>query len=206
MHKMVTRVLTACICLLSSSVFAADSAPEATPPVVIQTVEAAPPGSAAKQVPEAPIARIGYVDTARIAADSERGKALKSLLTTKKEALQKKIDVKRKSLEKLKTTISEKIEAMTPQQRETKSKEFKKKYEELQSFAQSSEEELMSLQSKEMKKLYDAVEQASAAHGKANNFSAIVVQKELLYIGSSVDAQDVTQAIITALNQTDTKK
>jgi outer membrane protein len=200
------RVLIACICLLPLPAFAADSTPEAKTPVVTQPVEAVPPDMALKPAPIVQNARIGYVDLARIASESDRGKALKALLTARRETLQGKIDGKKKSIEKLKTTISAKIETMTPQQREAKSKEFRKKVEEFQAFAQTSEEELVALQGKETKKLYDAVEQESVAYGKANGFTAIVVKKDLLYLGSSVDAQDVTDALISALNQAGMKK
>jgi outer membrane protein len=206
MYKMSKRALIACICLLPLPVFAAENTPEAKAPVVTQTAEAAPAAAELKPAPVVQKARIGYVDLGRIAAESNRGKALKALLTARRETLQGKIDGKKKSIEKLKTTISTKIETMTPQQREAKSKEFRKKVEDFQSFAQNSEEELVALQGKETKKLYDAVEQESAAHGKANGYAAIVVKKELLYLGNSVEAQDVTDVLITALNQADAKK
>jgi len=95
---------------------------------------------------------------------------------------------------------------MTPKQREAKSKEFQKKLEELQKFAQTAEEEFLALQEKETTALYETIEKAAVEHGKANGYAAIVVKKELLYVGSSVDAQDVTDALIKALNQTDKKE
>jgi len=58
----------------------------------------------------------------------------------------------------------------------------------------------------ETRALYEAIEQAAVEHGKANIFAAIVVKKELLYVGSSVDAQDVTDALIKTLNQAGQKK
>jgi outer membrane protein len=95
---------------------------------------------------------------------------------------------------------------MTPQQREAKSKEFQKKVEEFQKFAQTSEGELHALQEKETKSLYEAIEQSATAHGKANGFAAVIVKKELLYIDNTVEAQDVTDALIKALNQVGEKK
>ena len=99
-----------------------------------------------------------------------------------------------------------KFAKMTPQQREAKSKEFQKKVEEFQKFARTSEEELLVLQDKETRMLYEAIEQSAVAHGKANGFDAIVVKKEMLYVGSLVNAQDVTDDLIKALNQTAQKK
>ncbi len=197
------RALFTCLLALPSLVFAADITTEAKPP---------PPPTAASVPAEVVLkpavtqaARIGYVDFIRIGTESERGKVLKTLLTAKKSKLQGKVDAKKKQIEKLKASIEAKIASMTPQQREAKSREFQKKLEEFQKLAQASEEELFALQDKETKALYEAIEQAAIVHGKANGFAAIVVKKELLYLGSA-DAQDVTDDLIKALNQTDQKK
>jgi outer membrane protein len=150
--------------------------------------------------------RIGYVDISRIAGESARGKALKTLLIARKEQLQGKLDARKKQIEKLKSAIEAKIANMTPQQRDAKAKEFQKKLDEFQKFARTSEEELYTLQEKETKDLFTEVEKAATAHGTANKFAAIVIKKELLYIGSAVDAQDVTDALIKAMNEAGQKK
>lgn len=207
MPTLYKSVLIACLIALPALGFAADTAPEKKP------VDPPPAATAAPAVETAPKAaapvqttRIGSVDISRIAAESERGKALKTLLTAKKDKLQGKIDGKKKQVDKLKTSIEAKIASMTPQQREAKAKEFQKKVEELQKFAQASEEELFTLQEKESKALYEAMEKAAVAHGTANGFAAIVVKKELLYVGRSVEAQDVTDALIKTLDQEYRKK
>ncbi len=201
MPKLFNRVLIACFFALPTLAFAAGNGAEvipATPPqTAVQAAAEPAPKPATTQT-----ARIGYVDIVRIGTESERGKALKTLLTERKDKLQGKIEDKKKALDKLKTSIEAKIAAMTPKQREAKSKEFQKKLEELQKLAQTSEEEFFTLQEKETKSLYDAIEQSAVAHGKAGGFAAIVVKKELLYIGSNVDTQDVTDALIKELNQT----
>ncbi|MBI5483259.1 MAG: OmpH family outer membrane protein [Deltaproteobacteria bacterium] len=166
------------------------------------TTENKPAATTAAQ----PSAKIGYVDVTRIGVESERGKALKTLLTTRKDQLQGKVDSRKKQIEKFKASVESKIQSMTPQQREAKAKEFQKKLEEFQKFAQTSEEELFRLQDRETKELYEDIEKSAVAHGKANGFAVIVVKKELLYVGSSVDAQDVTDALIKALNEAGPKK
>lgn len=214
MHNTIfKKLLIALVIALPTLSAAADGAPAADPkasaPAKISvgapqliTTESKPAERAAAQ----PSAKIGYVDIIKIGVESDRGKALKDLLTNKKDQLQKKVDGKKKQIEKLKASIEAKIQTMTPQQREAKSKEFQKKLEEFQKFAQSSEEELFTLQDKETKILYEDIEKAAAAHGKANGFAVIVVKKELLYVGSAVDAQDVTDALIKALNEAGQKK
>jgi outer membrane protein len=116
------------------------------------------------------------------------------------------MDGKKKQLEKLKTSIEAKFASLSPAQREARSKEFQKKLEEFQKLAQESEKEFYTLQEKETGALYEAIERAAVAHGAAGGFAAIVIKKELLYVGGSVDAQDVTDALITALNLADLKK
>ncbi|MDD2270836.1 MAG: OmpH family outer membrane protein [Desulfuromonadaceae bacterium] len=187
-------ILIACFFAVPSFAFAAETPAEMKPTAPPQTT------------PAPHIARLGYVDIARIAAEAEQGKALKTLLTTKRDHLQAKVDVKKKQLEKLKASIEAKVAKMSPQQREAKSKEFQKRVEEFQKFARTSEEEFFALQNKETRALYEAIEQAAVAHGKVNGFAAIVVKKELLYIGSSAEAVDVTDALIKELNQAGLKK
>lgn len=201
------RVLIACFFALPSLAFAADNAAEIKPAApAAQATPPTPVDPVLKPAAAAQPARIGYVDINRIGTESERGKALKVLLNTKKDKLQVKVDAKKKQIEKLKASIEAKIATMTPPQREAKSKEFQKKLEEFQKFARTSEEELYTLQEKESKSLFEAIEQAAVVYGKANGFSAIVVKKELLYLGNSVDAQDVTDALIKELNQAEKKK
>lgn len=197
--------LIACIVALPSLVYAADSVPEAKSTTPPQTTVTAPAEAVLKPAGAASPVRIGYVDITRIGTESERGKALKTLLTAKKDKLQEKINGKKKQLEKLKSSIESKIATMTPQQRETQSKVFQKKVEELQKLAQTSEAEFFELQDKETKSLFGAIEQSAADYGKANGFAAIVVKKELLYVGT-IDAQDVTEALIKSLNQAGQKK
>ncbi|HIJ87152.1 MAG TPA: OmpH family outer membrane protein [Desulfuromonadales bacterium] len=194
-------ILIACFIALPSFAFAADNPVEATPVVGITPVETAVKPAGTSQSP-----RIGYVDIIRIGSESERGRAVKALLTAKKNALQEKADGKKKQFEKFKTATEGKIATMTPAQRDAKAKEFQKKMEELQKFARASEEEFYLLQEQETKALYEAIEQAAVAHGKANGFAAIVIKKELLYIGSSADTKDVTDDLVKALNQADQKK
>lgn len=201
MPALFKRVLFACFFALPSLAFAADNAGEASPTTPPQTAVSAPAEASLKPAAANRAARIGYVDIARIGTESERGKALRTLLTSKQDTLQGKIEGKKKTIEKLKTSIEAKIATMTPKQREAKSKEFQKKLEELQKLARASEEEFVALQEKETGALFRAIEQAAVEYGTANGYDAIVVKKELLHIAGTVDAQDVTDALIKTLNQ-----
>lgn len=224
MHKTILGiVLITLISAFATLSIAADAPPaieakpapspaiEAKPALPPQAVTVSPPVIATENKPVAAVApvataKIGYVDIIRIGADSEGGKALKNLLTLKQTQLQGKIDGKKKQIEKFKASIEAQLPTMTQQQKEAKSKEFQKKLDEFQKFAKTLEEELMALQEKETRALYDVIEKAAIAHGKANGFSVIVVKKDLLYLGSSISIQDVTDALIKLMNESGQKK
>jgi len=214
MHKTILRTFIIVIIIALPTLSVAADAPPAvdtkadTP---AQTMTAPPQVTAAEITPAttavaATSPKIGYVDIIRIGADSEGGKTLKKLLTDRQSQLQVKIDGKKKQVEKFKASIESQLQTMTPQQREAKSREFQKKLEEFQKVAKSSEEELLALQEKETRTLYGEIEKAAVAHGKANGFSVIVVKKELLYLGSPVTVQDVTDALIKSMNEAGQKK
>lgn len=215
MRKAIVRtiLITLVAATLPALSAAADTPPavDAKGPAPSQTVTAPPQAAAPENSPATPPVtgappKIGYVDIIRIGTDSEGGKALKKLLTARQAQLQVKIDSKKKQVEKFKATIESQLSTLTPQQREVKSKEFQKKLEEFQKLAKSSEEELLALQEKETRGLYGEIEKAAVAHGKANGFSVIVVKKELLYLGSPVTVQDVTDALISSMNEAGQKK
>ena len=205
MTTITKSILIACVCALPTLAFAADKPAEATV-VTPQQTAVATPTEAVQKPATVQSARIGYVDIVRIGTESEQGKALRTLLNSKKEQLQSTFESKKKQLDKLKASIEASAAKSTPQQREAKSKEFQKKLEELQKLAQTSEGEFLAMQEKATTSLFEAIEQSAVAHGKANAFTAIIIKKDLLYSSTAVDAQDVTDALIKALNQADQKK
>jgi outer membrane protein len=192
---------------------AADTAPAAgaKPAAAAETPLKSPAAPSTESKPtEAAAAhqttRIGFVDTPRIFNETVRGKAVAAKLTGMKDKMQARVDAKRKQLDKLRASFEAKLPTFSQEQREAKGKEFQKKVEELQKLGRKLEEELNITQENETKGLYDATEQAAVAYGKANSFAVIVVKKELLYVGDSIDAQDVTDALIKAMNEAARKK
>lgn len=150
--------------------------------------------------------RIGFVDMSRIFNETARGNAVEAKLKGMKDKMQGRVDAKRKQLSKLRASFEAILPTLSQEQREAKAKEFQKKVEELQKFGKKLEEELFTTQEKETKSLYDATEQAAVAYGKANSFAVIVIKKELLYVGDSIDVQDVTDVLIKAMDETARKK
>lgn len=150
--------------------------------------------------------RLGHVDLARIAAESEMGKAGQAQMLDLKKKLQGQIEAKRKHLEKQQAAIEAKFKTLTPAQREAKAKDFQKKVEEFQKFGLNAEKELQTRQEELSNKLFKAIEQASAELGKARGLAVVVIKRELLYLGNGVDAQDVTDEVIKKIDSPLEKK
>jgi outer membrane protein len=169
-------------------------------PVVPQAVPVpAPKPSEAASAQQA--THLGHVDLVRIAAESETGKAGQAQLGVLKKKLQGQIEAKRKQLDKQKAAIEAKLKTLSPPQREAKGREFQKKVEEFQKFGLNAEKELQARQEEFSDKLFKAIEQASADLGKAKGLALVVIKRELLYLGSGVDAQDITDDVIKKIDK-----
>jgi outer membrane protein len=232
MPRTSTKILLALlICTLPSLGGAAETAPAATinktaapvqavapaAPAPAQTPSATTPTPAAPapsvpavpKVAEAPKPqhlRLGYIDIARVGTESNLGKASAAQAKQKQEKLQAQILSKRKQLDKQKAALEAQFPTLNPTQREAKSKEFQKKVEIFQKSGMKAEKELQTLQAGLSKSFNEAVEQAAMGYGKANGLALVVVKREMLYLSSSVDAQDVTEGIIKLMNEKWTKK
>ena len=155
--------------------------------------------------PAKPALRFGYVDMNRFGSDSIPGKAISARLKEKSGKYQATIVSKQKQLEKQKKAIEAKIAQLSPEQRDAKAKEFQKKIEGFQKYVQSAEKEMRSLEQQLTIKLIEAVEKATTAYGKESGLIAITAKKDLLYLGSGIEAVDVTSAIIERINKENLK-
>lgn len=156
--------------------------------------------------PEAAPVKIGYVDLARIGAETEVGKTAREKIRKKSEHLEKQINTRQKQLEKQKGALQLKLSTLTPTEQEAKAKEFDKKVDEYRKFVQNAEKEMKGLEADLTRQVYQDMEQAAITFGKANNYAAITIKRELLYVGSSVEGQDVTAEILKVLNVKREKK
>lgn len=192
-------------CLPVVSAFGTDVAPTQAPslesaPVAVAPILTPAPKSADSAVGQQSM-RLGHVDVARIAAESETVKAEQVQIGELKKKLQGQIETKRKQLEKLQSSLEAKLKTLSPQQREVKAKEFQKKVEEFQKFGLNAEKELQAKQEELSEKLFKAVEKASIELGKAKGFALVVIKRELLYLANGVDAQDVTEDVIKKIDK-----
>lgn len=144
---------------------------------------------------------IGFADIVRIGSESPQGKAAKAKLKEKQDKFQAQITARKKQIEKQKDAIEAKLPTLTPQQRTAKAKEFEKKIQEYQKFVQNAEKELQSMQEELSRKIFLEIEQVVNSYGKANGYAAIIVKKELLYLGSEIQTRDVTDEILKLVNE-----
>ena len=199
-------LLTLLACSFSASAYAAEAASDKPAPIP-SLLPAAPlavsaPAQKSSEVAAAqPSTLLGHVDMARVAAESEMGKSGQAKLLEMKKKFQTQIDSKRKQLDKQKTAIEAKLSTLTSSQKEAKAKEFQKKVEEFQKFGINAEKDLQTRQEEFSDKLFKAIEQASAEVGKAKGLALVVIKRELLYLGSGVDAQDVTEEVIKKIDK-----
>ncbi len=168
-------------------------------------IPAAVPAPSAVPAP-APTVRIGYADITRIGSESAPGKAAQARFKAKADKYQAQITAKQKQLEKQKSAIEAKLPSLLPEQRAAKAKEFEKKVDEYRRFVLNAEKELKPLEEELTRSLFGAIEKVVTDYAKANGFAAIVAKKELLYQGSSVTVQDVTEDILKLVNEKGEKK
>lgn len=185
---------------------ASETAPKTPEPPRSQPATQAAPAAATPVVTPPPSILIGYVELGRISNESETGKAGQSKLTEKKKKLQTQIENKRKQLDKQRAAIEAKLPTFTPEQRESKAKEFQKKVDEYQKFVQKADNELQELQQELSRTLFEMIERASSEYGKRFNLALVTVKRDLLYLADNVLTQDVTDGVVKLINEQGQKK
>lgn len=145
--------------------------------------------------------KVGYVDMMKIAEESDAAKVAKAHFEAKADRHKAQIETKQKLIEKQKATLEAKLPSYTPEQRAAKIKDYEKKVEELRKMLQKADKEMRPMQEELFREIYGKIEKASRDFGAANGFSMILEKRELLYLGSGVEAVDVTAQIIAELNK-----
>jgi outer membrane protein len=167
------------------------------------SLKTAPPVSTDKTVESAISGKfkVGYVDLTKIAETSDVAKVAKAHFESKADRYKAQIETKQKMLEKQKATLEAKLPTYTPEQRTAKIKDYEKKVDELRKMLQKADKEMKPMQEELIREVYGKIEKTSREFGEANGFSVILEKRELLYLGSGIDAQDVTEQIIAELNR-----
>lgn len=214
MQRSIRAALVSCFLLLAAlTAQAADPQPAAPATPAAAPAPAVPAQPALKSAPglsllptakeEAkPVAasKIGVVDINRVSTDTVMGKAAQTQIKEQQAKLQKQVEAKRKQLDKFKADTERQLPSLTPQQREAKSKEFQKKIEEFQKFGMKAEKELTENQQKLTKGLFEAIGKAADELGKAKGLTAIVINREVLFLGAGVEPVDITADLVALLD------
>ena len=181
------------------------SAAETAAPALSPAAASAPAPAAVQDTAAAPAAakrfRVGYADIMKIAEQSAAGKAAKARFEEKADRLKTQIDAKQKLLEKQKAALEAKLPTYTPEQRAAKIKAYEKKVDELRKLLQQADKELKPMQEELTLEIFGKIEKTAGAYGAAHGFDIILAKRELLYLGSNVAAEDVTDALIKELNR-----
>lgn len=188
---------------LTSSPDQLPAAPALTPAAAAPALTLLPK---ATEAPKPQQLKLGYVDIARVGAESSLGKASAAQAKQKQEKFQAQLQAKRKQLDKQKAALEAQFPTLNPTQKEAKAKEFQKKVESFQKFGMGAEKELQTLQEDLGKAFNEAIEQAAMEYGKSNGLALVVVKREMLYLSSEVDVQDVSEGIIKLMNGKWSKK
>lgn len=205
MKRLLLAVSIAVLCYGITPAASAADTPAPSKPAPQLSLLPSPPATAVAAPPMA-VTRLGLVDINRISNESAMGKAAQAKMKEQQLKLQKQVDIKKRHLEKLKSDIERQLPTLTPPQREAKAKEFQKKVEEFQKFGMNAEKGLQESQEKLTKELLMAIEQASIALGKEKGLAAVVVKRELLYLGTNVEPLDISDDITKLINATSSKK
>jgi outer membrane protein len=205
MQEFFMRHILAGILMISALAPAYLTAAETAAPAASPAAAAAPAPATATDGTATPAAgkrfRVGYVDTMKVAEQSDAGKVAKTHFEAKADRHKAQIDTKQKLLEKQKATLEAKLPTYTPEQRAAKIKDYEKKVEELRKLLQKADSEMKPMQEELIREIYGKIEKAAREYGAANGFAVIIEKRELLYLGSNVDAEDVTAALIDELNR-----
>jgi outer membrane protein len=181
------------------------SAAETAAPALSPAAPSAPAPAAEKDTAADPAAakrfRVGYADIMKIAEKSDAGKAAKARFEEKADRLKTQIDAKQKLLEKQKAALEAKLPTYTPEQRAAKIKAYEKKVDELRKLLQQADKEMKPMQEELTLEIFGKIEKTAGAYGAAHGFDIILAKRELLYLGSNADAEDVTDNLIKELNR-----
>jgi len=183
----------------TASASGAASAPEAVAPPSAAAAPVSEPAATKEQV------KIGYIDMAKIAAESKGGKAAAASLKTKSAKLRAKIEAKQKQLEKEKAAIEAKISSMPPKERAAKARDFQKQMEGYQKLVMASEKEMQQLQEKLTSDLYTTIKKAAASYAKSHGYTAVLEQKAVLYLTDTLEPVNLTAEISKLMNESPIK-
>ena len=148
---------------------------------------------------------IVYVDLQKIMLESDQGKEIKKILTTDANRLKKDLDVKQDELQKLKDAIERQGATITPEARADKEKQYQSKLKDYQRLAGDYQSELQQKDQEYTQKILKEIDKIIKGVGEKEKYS-IILEKTQGGILFATPAADITDKIITTLNEAGKKK
>jgi outer membrane protein len=149
--------------------------------------------SAADTISSAVAVKIGSVDLPRVAEKSEAGVKAMASLKEMYDKFQAKMKTKEKELEKLKFALQGKN--LTAEKRETKEKQFQKKFGEYQQFGKDAQQEFGRKQAELSKQIKDDLDRQIKDYGRDHGYALILNKEGLVYNDSKYEVKDLTDEI-----------
>ncbi len=206
MHKALAPITRLCLVAFLLAAPAVSGAAEIQPAPALP-VSVSPPEQKQPEAgrPERPV-KIGYVDLGRLGAETEAGKAAREKVRKKSERLENQVTIRQKQLEKQKAALQVKLPSLSAKDQEARAREFEKKVDEHRKYLQSVEKEMKGYEGEVSRQLFQDIEEAASAFGKANGYAAVVVKREILYVDDGVEGEDVTAKVLKLMNAKREKK
>ncbi|HEX9023012.1 MAG TPA: OmpH family outer membrane protein [Geobacteraceae bacterium] len=140
--------------------------------------------------------KLGVVDLPRVVRESDAGQKAAAKLKAIYEKYQQRITTKEKELEKLKKTLVEKGNALSPDKRDAREKDLQKKFKAYQEFAQNAQTDVAKREKELLKPIMDDIEKLVKDYGRANGYAAIAVKGSIVYNDAKSEPKDLSDDIL----------
>jgi outer membrane protein len=136
--------------------------------------------------------RIGLIDLQRCVQESQEGQKVFEVLKTKKDDLQKRLDMKEKELLDLRKEFEKQAMMLSMDAQEDRKKTIERKTRELEFMLKDSNEEMKRAQEKEQKRILKELEKIIEKIGSEGNYSMILEKRAggVLYWNKTFDLTD----------------
>ena len=136
--------------------------------------------------------RIGLIDLQRCIQESQEGKKVFEVLKSKKDDLQKRLDMKEKELLDLRKELEKQAMMLSMDAQEDRKKTIERKTRELEFLLKDSNEEMRKAQEKEQKRILNELEKVIEKIGSEGNYVMILEKRAggVLYWNKTYDLTD----------------
>ncbi len=144
--------------------------------------------------------KLGVVDLQRCVVESVEGKKVFEKLKKKKDAMQEKLDEKRKDLLSLKDELEKQSMMLSVDAKEDKEKAFERKSREFKFFYEDLNDEMRKAEAAARKRILNELQDVVAKIGDKDNYLMILERRSsgIIYFRNTID---ITDGVIKAYDQ-----